>query len=451
MSKDQSKKLGLVIVGGGRGGLAFLRLFAQEQGIEILGIADIHPEAAAIKYAQSLNIPTTTDFRELIKQDGVELIVDVSGNPNAGAEILKEKRPEVELLGGITSRLMWNFIDLLERKVVERTQEVKELQEKVLRNKLAILQELSSGVSHKLRNPLGAIKNSTQYLLNKMNGDPKVKKQIEAIDREIQVAEKAIDDLVNLVKPVDMEMTVTPDDLQRQLIQSEKLAGIGIMAAGIAHEVNNPLSIILGKAEMILEEDDPDSIKKYAEGIIKHSKIASEIVKGITFYSRAAWGPGAQGQKINLNNQLKEAIKISKLSPLFDNVEVLTDYQDLPPINGNIGEIQQVFTNLMMNASHAMNGDGRLYVKSRYEEGYIIVTIKDTGAGIKKDHLDKLFTPFFTTKDPGKGTGLGLNIVHKIITNHAGSISVESEEGKGATFMIRLPKAQESPKLEKRG
>ena len=199
---------------------------------------------------------------------------------------------------------------------------------------------------------------------------------------------------------------------------------------------------MLGKAEMILEEEDPARIKKYAQEIIKYSKKASDIVKGITFYSRAASSPGS---RINLNDQLKEAIKISKYSVKFDDVELLTDYQDVPLISGNAGEIQQVFVNLLNNAVEAMEGNGRLFVTSRYEDGSVVITIRDTGPGIKKEYLNKLFTPFFTTKDPGKGTGLGLNIVHKIITNHRGSISVESEEGKGATFIARFPTAQEPP------
>jgi len=439
VAKDRQKKLRLTIIGGGRGGLDFLRLFYQARDIEILGVADIRPEAPAIKYAQSIGVPTTTDFRRLIKGDEIDLIVDVTGNPDVRVQIVNEKDPQVELLGGTTAKLMWNFIEMLERKVGERTNELKEVQQELLRNKLTMLQQLSSGVSHELRNPLGVIRNATQYLSNKIKDNPKAEKQLEIIDREIQVAEKIINDLAHIVKPVDL--AASPTDVQQQMIQSERLAEIGIMSAGIAHEVNNPLSVMLGKAEMILEEDDPERIKKYAQDIIKYSKKASDIVKRITFYSRVASSPGG---RINLNDQLKEAIKISKYSVNFDNVELLTDYQDAPLISGNAGEIEQVFVNLLNNAVEAMEGSGHLFVTSRCEDGAVVVTIKDTGPGIKKDHLGKLFTPFFTTKDPGKGTGLGLNIVHKIIMNHGGSISVESEEGKGTAFIVRFPTVQES-------
>ncbi len=230
-------------------------------------------------------------------------------------------------------------------------------------------------------------------------------------------------------------------------VQSERLAGIGIMAAGIAHEVNNPLAVMLGKAEMILEEEDPTRIKKYAQDIIKFAKKASDVVKRITLYSRAASAPGTGG-RIHLNDQLNEAIKLSKYANPFDHVELITDFQSVPPVRSNSGEIQQVFVNLINNAVQAMNGKGRLFVTSRYEDGSVVVTVRDTGAGIKKEHLTKLFTPFFTTKDPGKGTGLGLSIVHKIISEHGGSISVESEEGQGAAFIVRLPPAYESSKGE---
>ncbi|MGH7273882.1 MAG: ATP-binding protein [Nitrospiria bacterium] len=447
MFTDHQKKLGLAIIGGGRGGLELLRLFHRARGIEILGVADKRPEAPAIKYAQSVNIPTTTDFRQLIKQDGVHLIVDVTGHPDVRLQVLKEKDPHVELLGGISAKLMWNFIEMLERKVKDRTQELKEVQEELLKNKLTMLQQISWGISHELQSPLEVIKNSVAYLSEKMNDHPKTKKHLEIIDREILVAEKIINDLANIIRPADWDFA--SNDLQEQLIQSEKLAQVGIMAAGIAHEVNNPLSVMLGKAEMILEEEDPARIKKFAQDIIKYVNRASDVVKGITFYSRVTSPPGTE-RRIHLNDQLNEAIKLSKYSTPFDYVELVTDYQDVPPVRGNAGEIQQVFVNLMSNAVQAMNGKGRLFVTSRHEDGTVVVTVRDTGAGIKKEHLNQLFTPFFTTKDPGKGTGLGLNIVHKIITNHGGSISVESEEGQGAAFFVRLPAYESSHGQEER-
>ena len=447
-TKEEKKKLGLAIVGGGTGGLALLKLFHQETNLKIIGIADLSPEAPAIQYAKTLSIPTTTNFKELIEREGVDLIVDVTGNPDVNSKILKEKAPHVELLGGISAGLMWNFIELLEGKVAQQTQELKEVQQELLRNRLTMLQELSSGVSHQLRNPLGVIKNAVQYLSNKVEPHPKMKKQIEIIGKEVHTAERIIDDLVSFINPAD-EVGI-PQDTQQEEIQSEKLAQIGIIAAGIAHEVNNPLSVMLGKAEMILDEDDLERVRKYALDIISYAKRASEIVTGITFYSRAASGPGSSRQRININDQLREALTICRYSTNFDAVGVSAEYELVPMISGSGREMQQVFINLMSNAVQAMKGSGRLSISSRLESESVVVTIRDTGPGIKKEHLNKLFTPFFTTKDPGAGTGLGLNIVHKIIKNHGGTITVKSREDEGAAFIMRFPALQEAPKAKAR-
>lgn len=119
-------------------------------------------------------------------------------------------------------------------------------------------------------------------------------------------------------------------------------------------------------------------------------------------------------------------------------------------MNGSKVELEQVFVNLINNAIQAMKGRGRLTVKSRSEAAFAVVTIQDTGSGIKKEHINQVFIPFFTTKDPGKGTGLGLNIVHTIITNHGGNIRVESEEGKGSTFIVKLPLAEKQSRIRRK-
>lgn len=237
---------------------------------------------------------------------------------------------------------------------------------------------------------------------------------------------------------------------QEEQIQSEKLVGIGVMAAGIAHEVNNPLAAMLGKAEMIIEEKDPVRIDKYAKDIIKFAKKASKIVKEITLYSRPPSAFPSQ-KKISLNDQIEKAIKLSGYTNPFTHIELEKDFSVLPPVNGNAVEFEQVFVNLINNAVQAMNGRGRLLIKSRHENGAAVITIQDSGPGMKEEHLKQLFTPFFTTKDPGEGTGLGLNIVLKIITNHGGSISVESEEGQGATFIVKFPSADNTTGAGERG
>lgn len=225
MSTDQSKKLGLAIIGGGTGGLALLRLFHQEEGITIQGVADIRADAAAIKYARSLNILTTTDFKQLIKQEGIDLIVDVTGNPEVRSQIQKEKAPQVELLGGTSAKLMWNFIDLLERKVDKRTEELKEVQSKVLQSeKLASMGQVATSIGHELRNPLGVIKNSVYYLKMKLKEDSKILKHLGIMDREILSSEAIIDELLNFTRTKELETTLT--DLHQVIEESLSVAEV---------------------------------------------------------------------------------------------------------------------------------------------------------------------------------------------------------------------------------
>ena len=225
--------------------------------------------------------------------------------------------------------------------------------------------------------------------------------------------------------------------LEHQLLQSEKLAGIGILASGIAHEINNPLCGIRGMAEIILEEENMETIKEHTDNIIKYSDVAAEIVKELTGYVRTA--EASDFESVNVNEKLNDAIKISKHSTRFEDVEIITDYQTIPLIRANSDEIQQVFVNLINNAVQAMNRKGRLVLSTMTSGDYVEIKVMDNGPGIPKGHINKIFDPFFTTKEVGKGKGLGLNIVYRIVTKYYGSIEAESEEGKGTTFTLRFP------------
>ena len=228
--------------------------------------------------------------------------------------------------------------------------------------------------------------------------------------------------------------------LQQHLTQSEKLAGIGTMAAGIAHEINNPLFGIMGMAEAILDEEDPPLIKEYAKDIIKHSKNMSAIVKGLTMYSRST--EAEDTELIDLNEKLDDAIKLVRHSLEFDGIEVTKDYKAHKRIMIHSGELQQVFVNIIHNAAQAMNGTGRLLLTTKTDGDAVVIQTSDSGPGIPEDQIGRIFDPFFTTKDPGKGTGLGLNIVYRIVQKYNGKIGVESKEGKGATFTITFPNGE---------
>ena len=224
--------------------------------------------------------------------------------------------------------------------------------------------------------------------------------------------------------------------LQGQLIQAEKLAGLGTLVSGMAHEINNPVQCILGMAEIILDEQDPAKIREYAQDILRLSKHIATVVRDVSCYSR----PGSQEDEtdVDLCERLTEVIKMVRRCPHFGQVEVVTQLQPVPPLRARRVEIDQVFVNLMSNAVQAMDGRGRLELATRFGGGTTIVRISDTGPGIPKAVMHKIFDPFFTTKDSGAGTGLGLSIVRRIVSKYGGTIGLESEEGKGATFTVQF-------------
>ena len=248
-----------------------------------------------------------------------------------------------------------------------------------------------------------------------------------------------LDEKEKLVSVIEYVRDITEEQqLQEQLIQSEKLAGIGTLASGVAHEINNPLTVIIGMTEVALEEEDPAEIQTYLKDIFRCSQRIKEIVRGLSSYSRTA-KQGEQGP-VYINEVLEESLKMVGLAMKAHQIEVIKKFQSTDKIEANIGEIQQVFTNLITNAFHAMDGrGGKLILTTRSLKDSVEVKVIDTGTGIPKKYLTKIFDPFFTTKELGQGTGLGLNIVHRIVAKYEGTVDIKSKEGKGTTLTIRFP------------
>jgi signal transduction histidine kinase len=248
-----------------------------------------------------------------------------------------------------------------------------------------------------------------------------------------------LDEKGDLLSAIEYMKDITEEQrLQEQLIQSEKLAGIGILASGVAHEINNPLSGIIGMAEVALEEEDVSKNRGYLTDILNCAQRIGEIVRGLRSYSRAA--KKEELSFVDLNEVLEESLKMVQLASKKASVEVIKKFQSIEKIRANVGEIQQVFTNLITNAIQAMNGkQGDLTLSTRSLEDSVEVKVSDRGMGIPQKYLGQIFDPFFTTKKPGEGTGLGLNIVYRIVTKYEGTIDVESKEQVGTTFTIKFP------------
>jgi PAS domain S-box-containing protein len=248
-----------------------------------------------------------------------------------------------------------------------------------------------------------------------------------------------LDEKENLLSLIEYVKDITEEQrLQEQLIQSEKLAGIGILASGVAHEINNPLSGIIGMAEVAMEEEVPSKKKEYLEDILNCGQRIGEIVKGLKSYSRAAKKEDLSA--VDMNEALEESLKMVRLAIKKTSVGVMKKFGPIERIQANMGEIQQVFTNLISNAFQAMDGKGgELILSTRSWKDSVEVKVSDQGVGIPPKYLGQIFDPFFTTKKPGEGTGLGLNVVYRIVTKYEGTIDVESKEQIGTTFTIKFP------------
>lgn len=225
--------------------------------------------------------------------------------------------------------------------------------------------------------------------------------------------------------------------LQDELIQSEKLAGIGTLVSGIAHEINNPLGGIIGTAELMLPElPEGSSAREYANDIISYAQHAAEVISDLMTYSRKT---KTETTAVCIPEIIEASLKLAIRGIDFSKIRVQKKYGMTDPVEASETELKQVFLNLIMNAAQAMNGSGTLELDCRQDDSAIIVSVSDTGQGISRENIDKVFNPFFTTKDPGAGTGLGLSIVHHIVTKAGGRVLLESTEGVGSVFRVMLP------------
>jgi len=286
---------------------------------------------------------------------------------------------------------------------------------------------------------------STEYVLLKKDGSE--------FDSELSVAvmRDASDKATGFV-------TITEDITERkraeerekklrdELYLSSRLAAIGELASGVAHEINNPLTVILGFSQRILRQTTDDKLRQELEIICNQALRTAQVVENLLTFARRR---EPKAQLANINDILQKALELRAYELKTGNVEVTLDLtSDLPNTMVDFGQMQQVFLNLIINAEHAMteaNSGGKLYIKTQKGKGCVEISFVDTGLGIPAEHLDKVFDPFFTTKEKTGGTGLGLSLCHSIVTEHSGRIYVKSKPGRGATFTIELPLPAERP------
>ncbi len=235
--------------------------------------------------------------------------------------------------------------------------------------------------------------------------------------------------------------------LEEQLVQTEKLTSLGLLAAGVAHEVNTPLAVISNYIQMLAKQlPGEDPRHKIIEKIVKQTFRASEIVNNLLNFSRTG---AVEFTEVDLNAVIEETLSLVAHPFKSARVSVIKSLDSgLPPVLGSVNRLQQVFLNLFMNARDAMPDGGMLEVRTAAQNGFVEVEVTDTGGGIPREHLNRIFDPFFTTKASGRGTGLGLSVSYGIIKEHAGKIDVRSTPGKGTSFRLEFPVARKAVNVE---
>jgi two-component system, NtrC family, sensor kinase len=239
-------------------------------------------------------------------------------------------------------------------------------------------------------------------------------------------------------------------ELQAKYYQAQRMATIGVLAAGVAHEINNPLTAISGFAEglkrrlprleRIIDEDLKDDFSEYLGIILKECQRCQEIVQNLLTFGRRNC---PESSPVNLNSLVDDTLKLlhNQLKQYPKDLIHLDLDPSLPSVPGNESQLKQVILDLLFNAFDATQEKGLITLKTFLaNQHWVVFSIEDSGCGIPAEHLDRLFEPFFTTKPVGKGVGIGLSICYNIVVKHGGEIVVESEVGKGSTFLVKLPR-----------
>ena len=244
------------------------------------------------------------------------------------------------------------------------------------------------------------------------------------------------------------QLNIELQDSQSQWVQKTKLNAIERLAAGIAHEIHNPLAIISGKAQVLLMQKGPKQLEANVQDalntIVKQTRRAADITRKLLMYSQGTRGPQ---EKVFLEKILDETLSLLTYQASIDKIEIIRNLDpELPPFYANMQEIREVFFNLLLNAVEAVGSEGKIVVELKYrrDEELIEIVCSDTGKGIPAEHLDKVFNPFYTTRH--EAVGLGLFVTKQIVHRYGGSIRVESQVGIGSMFILQLPHGAEAVK-----
>jgi two-component system NtrC family sensor kinase len=268
---------------------------------------------------------------------------------------------------------------------------------------------------------------------------------------ELKRSRDAIEEWTQTLEQRVQERTQELQRIQDQLVRAGKMAALGELAAGVAHEINNPLTGVLTFSSLMLKKvDENHPWKKDLENIVQQTTRCRNIIKGLLDFARQR---KPDKKDWDIHTLLDNTVNLVEKQARFQNIRMVKKFKTgIPLLFVDADQIQQVFMNILLNAADAMAGNGgTLTIKTDLKDEMAEVSFTDTGCGMTKEQLSKIFAPFFTTKEIGKGTGLGLAISYGIIQSHNGDIEVESAVDKGSTFRIKLPIEPQNGEVRRSG
>ena len=470
--------MNIAVVGGGTRCAELLRLIPQHTFKEIhpkiVAVADINKEATGFVLAQKKGIFTTTNYNHFFSMAGIDMIIELTGSMDIYNDILRKKKPSVRAISTTTAQLFWEFarVSLEQKKTSQELQEAKALyktmineliQEDVLvighdyriidvnntvLNRMGLKKEEVIGrycyeITHRQSFPCTGEKHPCPLIKTMETIEPSQTTHIhlDKDDNEIycSISTYPLIEDGDIVGVVEITRDITDEiNIQKTMMQQEKLASVGRLSAGVAHEINNPLTTILTTAMLLQEDIDPgDPMHAELDTIATETLRCRKIVTSLLDFARQT-RPDKKANDINAI--ITESVLLTKKQAAFKDIDVRQDLtENLPLLHLDKGQIQQVLINLILNAIESTPAGGSIILRSSLiaRRRAVEISVSDTGEGIPEEFIDKVFDPFFTTKE--EGTGLGLAITHGIIEQHGGTIEAKNREHQGTTFLIKIP------------
>lgn len=470
--------MNIAVVGGGKRCKEFMDVIQrhtfQEVDPKIVAVADIRTDAPGLITAMEKGLFITSSYDDFFDRDDIDLIVELTGSMDIYNDILAKKNKDVRAIANRTAQLFWEIarISTMHKKTHQELREARALYSMALND---LIQEEVLVIDHRFRiidtndaflQKFGRTRDQVigQYCYKishhqeiPCSGDNHPCPLIQTLETEqpsrtthihldgdgnkiyYSISTYPLIEDGDVIGAVEISRDITKDiNVQKVMMQQEKLASVGRLSAGVAHEINNPLTTILTTAILIQEDLKPeDPIYEELSTIANEALRCRKIVTNLLDFARQTQ---PDKKRYQLNDIVAACISLTQKQAAFKDVAVTHDLSDdLPQTLLDKGQIEQALINLIINAVEATPPGGNIDVSTRTSDrkGYIDIMVADTGEGISDDRLDHIFDPFFTTKE--NGTGLGLAITHGIVEQHDGSIVADSTIDEGTTFTITIP------------